>query len=248
MAEDHLVLHAGPFPQGLVVEVKDGLRQFPDEVVIEADKEWAKLVEAKPNVFDGVIWTALSVAPSGGQLRMEIQRSTYRFQMYTHFTPAGLAFPQEHRANALGTAGILLSLEGRALVGRRSTKLATCPGLWHLMPAGTVDKPDILAVLMAELKEECGMVPSEVAAPEVLGVFSTGEQQGGKPEVVWTLPSKLSEEEVLQRCRDSAVDKGEHDEVAFVWPGDVASAASVYVDLTAAALSFFARTSSGKPS
>mmetsp|Transcript_889 Transcript_889/g.1790 ORF Transcript_889/g.1790 Transcript_889/m.1790 type:complete len:246 (-) Transcript_889:111-848(-) len=245
MADDRLLLHAGPFPQGLVVEVKEGLRQFSDEVVLGADKEWAKLVEAKPNVFDGVIWSALSVIPTGGELRMEIQQSTYRYQMFTHFTEAGLALPQEQRANALGTAGILLSSEGRALVGRRSTKLATCPGLWHLMPAGTVDKPDIGAVLMAELKEECGLLPTEIEDPEVLGVLSTGEQQGGKPEIVWTLRLKLTEEEVLQRCHESAVDKGEHDEIAFVRPEDVASVASSYVDLAAAALSFFARTAQG---
>jgi hypothetical protein len=58
------------------------------------------------------------------------------------------------RTNSFGTCALCLTLDGKVVLGRRASNLAACPNMWHFVPAGTVDRPDALAVIKDEMREE----------------------------------------------------------------------------------------------
>jgi len=212
------VLIAGPFA-GVLVTIIPGERSYSQDVCVATNNAWSLRVADKPHLFDGNVWSLVDWKVKDDTLELCIQRSTYKFLLQTHFTPAGRAMEPEARTNPLGVSAITEACDGGVLVGLRSEKLATCPCMWHLVPAGNVDCEDIQAVLVKEGIEEVGVnFSSEALNPmPILGVLDTGEEQGHKPEVLYHAKLSLTRSELISRYSVKAQEEhDEHDEVRFI--------------------------------
>jgi hypothetical protein len=91
------VLVLGPFQATKIKTIVcPGIRQYADHIQAATDKLWQELLTKKMNLFDGPVWGIVSYAMSeDNELHLEVQESSYRFQMYTHFTEAGRALPAQ---------------------------------------------------------------------------------------------------------------------------------------------------------
>eukprot|EP00300_Choanocystis_sp_HF-7_P010533 c16997_g1_i1.p1 GENE.c16997_g1_i1~~c16997_g1_i1.p1 ORF type:complete len:166 (+),score=46.34 c16997_g1_i1:394-891(+) len=121
---------------------------------------------------------------------------------------------REERVNALGTSALALTRDNKLVLGKRSDHLAACPSLWHLIPAGTVDKLDVLGVLKVEFLEEMHLDwDSEIVGePICVGLLDAGEEQGHKPELVWVLRLAKTSAELA----DTIPTNDEHSEISFI--------------------------------
>ena len=204
---------APPGKTQIVIKIIPGVREYSDAIKVDTDENWHRRLSANPKLFDGPVWSVVNWCTSGEggkdttercrgfpdshalHLHFEMQLTSYKYVLYTHFTPKGLALPSEARSNALGCSAICLTSDGHVVLGLRSMVCGTEPGLWHLVPAGNVDRPDIDHVILDEHEEELGYrakLPAEDGCDDhdklsVFGVLDTGLYQGHKLEVVYLL-------------------------------------------------------------
>eukprot|EP00929_Paragymnodinium_shiwhaense_P068092 TRINITY_DN34221_c0_g1_i2.p1 TRINITY_DN34221_c0_g1~~TRINITY_DN34221_c0_g1_i2.p1 ORF type:complete len:320 (-),score=57.26 TRINITY_DN34221_c0_g1_i2:46-954(-) len=247
-----LVWAKGPFSsKGLRISVVEGVRKFPEDIQRGVEETWQALLEKKPTLFDGPVWGLLSHEVSGPEdggedreLHMSMQRSSYKFMYYTHYTPTGKALPTSARCNSIGLMALTETSDGLLVFGQRSHKLGVCPGCWHCVPAGVLDTPDPVAVLEKELHEELAVRWDSVAGVDLLAMLSTGEEQGQKVELTFRLKLQVTAAEVYKRYLH-AEDKAEHEALRFVSlrAGDCAGADS---SLPTIALDDFLAGSLGK--
>ncbi len=90
-----------------------------------------------------------------------------------------------------------------------------CPSLWHLVPAGTVDRPDLPGLILDELEEETGVPREVVTGLCVQGICDTGAEQRHKPELVFRLCLGISARE-MEACFEENGDKDENERIEFI--------------------------------
>ncbi|KAF4672137.1 nuclear cap binding complex subunit [Perkinsus chesapeaki] len=188
--------------------------KFTDETVQNTQDYWDNvIVPSNPKTFDGRVWGVRqwrSVGPN--KLQVDLQRSWYRYQLYLHFSPRALEIPE--KLNPFGCCSITLVDNGTAIMaGRRSSKVACCPNMWHLTPAGTIDIDDPVAVIKKEMLEELG-IPGDPLDVRLLGLFNTGREQAYKPELVFVIDlGSMKSSGVLAGVKNEAVDNWEHSRI-----------------------------------
>lgn len=80
-------------------------------------------------------------------------------------------------ARVLAVCCVLESPQG-FIIEKRSAKVASLPGKWHIAPSGSVQPPQSpLQTLWCEAEEELGLSPQEVLDPRCLGMIY-GERSG----------------------------------------------------------------------
>mmetsp|Transcript_72527 Transcript_72527/g.137064 ORF Transcript_72527/g.137064 Transcript_72527/m.137064 type:complete len:314 (-) Transcript_72527:54-995(-) len=214
------VCACGPLPlRCLSVSVAPSLRTYSAEVDAAAENYWKEAVMRKPNLFDGPVWCLRShhTTERHGELQLhcELQRSSFKYVLYTHYSKEGQALRAEARSGACGLFALTQTSDGFFIFGKRSQRTACLPGHWHAVPAGQLDGPDIRSVLGQELAEEVGCDWSSVQDVQLLALVDAGEEQGHKYEFVFLLRLNMPAVEVYNLYL-SAEDSYEHDALAFI--------------------------------
>jgi len=226
LAGEHLpnlgALECGPFDiRGLSVKERKGSREYADEVLAGAAANWAEYQKRHGKAFDGPVWCLMShrqYKDSKGALglQIEMQRSTYKYVLYTHHSEAGLRLPANERAGACGLLALAETADGYVVVGQRSKKAGALPGYWHSVPSGQVDDLDINGVLQKEVEEELGLDWSrDVTSVHLIGLLDKGVEQGHAFEFTYWLQLRTPAADLEKRFH-TAIDKGEHEALVFV--------------------------------
>ena len=196
----------GPEHRRYSVEIEEGTEQY-----------WLEVKAQKPHLFDGPVWSLLDWSVVDRQLRITLQPTTYKYVLYTHFSPQAHSFPREVRANTLGSSAITVTSDGKVVIGLRSKSLGMVPDTWHMVPAGNVDTPDLIGHIKVELEEELSIVMDEKDSISVYGLFDCGAEQGNKTEIVFLIKlHSMTFEDVLERFRALSETHNEHVELLGV--------------------------------
>lgn len=210
---------------------------YDEAVERGAERHWQSELARRPRLFDGPVWCFRGASgpssgpsgpsasgagaapeeegPGGGGLEVELQRSSYKYVLYTHHTEEGRQLPQAQRAGACGIMALTQTRDGYLVFGKRSSKVATMPGHWHCMPAGALDSPDLRGVLQKELLEETGCSWDLVKEAGLLAALDSGAEQGHQVEFVGRLDLALCAAELHERHL-RAEDRFEHEAILFV--------------------------------
>merc|ERR1719246_287725 len=129
---DELGVHvSGPFSLSAVcIEVLEADKVYTPDVTAEAAAYWKEQLAKKPKLFDGPVWCldSYDVDDSCRQLKLSLQRSSYSFVLYTHYSTAWQQVPARSRAGACGLTALCETAEGWLVFGKRSSKLGAMPG------------------------------------------------------------------------------------------------------------------------
>jgi 8-oxo-dGTP pyrophosphatase MutT (NUDIX family) len=125
------------------------------------EDRWRRLVAANPRYFDGEILHVLHAQRDGhGGVTIHVAVASYRF--YAVQRPDPDLPPLDCGVRPLGAKAIT-RIDGRILMGRRSTSVAFHPGCWEFLPGGGLEvEDDPASCVRRELAEEAGL---ECAAP-----------------------------------------------------------------------------------
>lgn len=215
----------GPFELAYIrEEIVEGQRVYTDETVAATNKYWEALLKEKPYLFDGESWTMVSAKAkltedSRRSLELKMQRSFYRFGLFTHLTDAGLSMnPPSLRSQILGVGSLTFTNDSLLVLGKRTERCGCMPCFWSYIPVGVLDSPCLQGVLAKESLEELSLDPAvDVEDLWCLGVFDCGTEQGNLPNVVFVQRLRLTRDDVLCRYQ-SAKDRAEHTELIFIEP------------------------------
>jgi hypothetical protein len=159
------------------------------------DSERAKRGEA---LFNGNLFSIdrLGAAEITGWL------AEYRWFLAQRRDPA---LRPELRVNPLGVTGILCCAEG-VVFGRRAQNVEMDAGLWELVPSGGVDgsfvgpsgQIDLAAHLLAELREEIGILATEISAPPT-PIAEVEDRMSHVTDVALIIEASLSAQQIKDR-------------------------------------------------
>jgi 8-oxo-dGTP pyrophosphatase MutT (NUDIX family) len=135
----------------------------PDATDAKAvDAMWERIRQANPTVFDGPVLHVEAFDRGSGEIRC-------RLASYRHLAVRRQGV--ETGIRGLGVSG-LLQHEGRVLLAQRAASVHLYPGKWELAPSGTATPQakcvDLSACLLAELREEVGLVASPAAVQPMM--------------------------------------------------------------------------------
>lgn len=221
-------LSMGPFQcDDITIHVLDGERPFSEEVKAGAEEYWADLRRQKPQLFNGPVWAVADskVNKSGCSRRprliLHMQRSWYKFALFTHYTPQVERMLPSQRCNVFGVGALTFTQEGLLILGQRSDRVAMLARYWSYMPVGVVDDKDVLGVLRKELAEELGLSWSNhITSTWCIGLLDCGSEQGHVTNLVFVIHLSLSSKEIRQTWT-KACDATEHTEISFLEPSEV---------------------------
>ena len=117
----------------------------------EVDACWAQLCAANARCFDGSLLQVLGTSRNGhGGVQIHVQECAYRFfAVQAHGLACGV--------RPIGVKGIV-ELDGKLLVGRRSTHVSAYPSMWEFVPGGALEpRADPAVQLRNEFEEETGI-------------------------------------------------------------------------------------------
>jgi 8-oxo-dGTP pyrophosphatase MutT (NUDIX family) len=134
----------------------------PPGALDEVQWRWAALRRRNPAYFDGRLLHVLGVHRNGyGGAVLHVADCAYRFH-------AVQDAQFDLGVRPLGVKGFTMR-GGRALVGKRSPRVAGYPGQWEFAPGGVVEPgrtPE--QTVVAELMEETGLTPRREPTPIAL--------------------------------------------------------------------------------
>ena len=147
---------------------------FPRDHAARIDAHWAKLLSAKPALFDGRVLVSSELAVDGDRIGGTCFETNYKaFLCWRDF-----GFPGAPVINAFAMPA-LRSIDGAYMLGQMSATTANGGRLYF--PAGTPEpadadadgRVDFDANILRELEEETGLTPGEVTlAPTWTAVFA----------------------------------------------------------------------------
>jgi len=148
-------------------------------------------------LFDGPVFHLAHATPE----RLTLWPRSYRHYLASRRDPALAA------ALALRFVGVtgLVTCEGHVVLGRRADYLAADPGLWEPAPSGGLHRPDPAGVLLEELREELGLEPEMVEAPEAFALAT--DAATGIVDVCFRVPARVSLATLLERQRTHGTDE-----------------------------------------
>lgn len=127
---------------------------------------------------------------------------------------------------ALGVSGILRCADG-LVFGRRNQGMTQAPGMWELVPSGSVDtqfvtdggRIDLAAQIGLELSEEVGI--PEAAVRDIKPVCLVEDDASHVCDIGLTISCDLSGGEIM--AAHEALPGDEYTEITIVTEGDIAS-------------------------
>ena len=177
------------------------------------DAVWRGLLRQRRRVEDLPLYRVLSFQVLGARLLWEFGLTSYReYQGTNVHRPAwALRDPDGKMANALGFSVVTVTGDRKVMFHHRSRLMGEREGLWQRTAARHPQPPSTLEqAVLAELREEIGVVPTELTGPMItcgLGVSN----QTSKPELSVLVHLNVTAAEVLQR---PAIDRWEYDRLA----------------------------------
>lgn len=171
------------------------------EKVIE--QEWkARLAGAADRgaeLFDGPLARLVSWEVLGNVLQMSLQRTSYRYFVGTNLRDPDL--PDAQRADPLGNSAVILSADGRVILGRRSSKVHGHPG-WvhcvggHVNPERRVSKGvlDTFESIIDEVVEELNVERDDIEDIVCHGIVRDAASR--QPEQLFTVQVKLRSDQL----------------------------------------------------
>jgi len=155
-----------PLDGTLAVQATRAMPPLPDALEAEVEAIWAQARAARPGLFNGRVFTAENITPSG---------------ITGHWTEFRRVFAQMRAPALFGVLGLrplavvgVLRTPGGVLLGQRAHDAIYQPGRWQTCPAGSVEsrggeeRVDLAAQILAEAEEELGLPPASVAAGAAL--------------------------------------------------------------------------------
>lgn len=201
-----------PLLPDFAVTVDDRLPLLPAALEAECAAIWgAARARLGERLFNGPIFGLAACRPE----RLSLRRLDYRLLLAARDRPAVAA---ALGARALGVSGVLLSPDG-VVLGRRAHTLAVEPGCWEAAPAGSLDRPDPLALLADELQEELGLGAADITATRPLGLAH--DQAADRYELLVKVTTDLDAAALGRRHRSGG--SGEYDTIAVVAPAALAA-------------------------
>lgn len=216
----------GPFDGFVKADAEVRVASYPEDYQRLVDSNWEEVLKANPKCFDGVVYGLDKLdaqkVDDQNRLTIKLQKTSYKHQLFSH-SPASdkrhLVRP-EFSANAVGVSALTLASDGAILLGKRSARTPAMPGYWHLIPAGCLDRIDVMVCMEHEMLEELGLDMTsggDVKSSVCLGIFSAGGEQNDKPELTWRVRTTKSRGQ-LRELFAGAKDRAEHADMAFVGP------------------------------
>jgi len=205
----------------------------PAALLAEAEAHWARLAAETPGVFrfPGPLCQLLEARAADGRLHLTLGRTDYRLWLHAQGRQAALAarFPGAAIARPLAVCAGVLTADGALVVAERGQALAEGAGLLHVC-GGHLDPdrhrragaPDPLVAMQAELEEEWGLRPEELAEGALLGL---AESAAGKPELIWRFRVALDAPALAARA---AAASDAHEAAALHFPAATPAALATW--------------------
>ncbi len=149
-------------------------------------------------LFDGPVYGVAGIAPD----RLVLRPGQFRHALARCLEPE-----LRHRGldiRQAAVSGLLLCPEGLVL-GRRAGSVATDAGRWEPPPSGGLDRPDPVAQIHAELREELGLTPADLDETRLIGALE--QTDTGLVDLLLCLTTPLPFALVDQRWRQTGSDE-----------------------------------------
>jgi len=164
-----------------------------EEAAAAIEAEWtSRLAETEARggvLFDGPLARLASWEVSGGTLRLGLQLTGYKTFVGTNLRDPSL--PAERRADPLGNSAVILTSDGKIVLGRRSGRVHGHPGLLHCIgghvePGRRADGGliDTFADIVDEVTEELNVEPGQIREMVCLGLLRDSASR--QPEQIFT--------------------------------------------------------------
>ena len=230
------MIHLRPLAADVRLQASTAPRRLPADLQARVDALWEAETAARgEGLFDGPIFSVAELSPHC----LTLEPASFRRLIAARRDPeaaAGLGL------RPLGVTGLVLSPDGIAL-GRRSRRLHTEPGRWEPSPAGVVDRLDWRAVLLGEAREELGLFPEHLSAPEPVALIEDDEL--GVCDLLCRLRTPLTGVEIEAAWRARGSD--EYEALAVVAPEALGAFLEANRDALAPALVPMLRAAGLKP-
>lgn len=196
------LLVRGPLAlEHIEVAAAEGERHFPAGISALADVHWAAAVAERPELREGPVWCLSGHEVGTPNLRVTLQRSSYKLLVYTHFSDEVDILPKDKRCNACVMTVLLETADGLLVLYK-----AREGQLWQsLPPSCVVGSPDLREMLCSALREAgqgLGDVSAAVDTARLLALVDVGEDapDGHRHEFFFTLRLAVKAEEVQRSC------------------------------------------------
>jgi hypothetical protein len=156
---------------------------LPSDLETAVTEIWAAETSRRPGLYNGILLSA--VADSLGTLR--VRASEYRHFLAQRRHPELAARLQ---VNPVAVSGLVVTSDDHWIFGRRGATVTQYPLHLESVPSGTLDERalagqqsrpglvlDPTLCLLAELSEEAGLDPADVAEVQPLGLFVDVEER-----------------------------------------------------------------------
>ena len=216
------------------------------ESIIEAtwDEQTRLAAEQGRRLFNGRLCRLINCETQGPLLQMTLGEVSYKEFVGTNLTNAQLRYIHgpDVLANPLGVSAAVVTSDGYVLLGRRSNKVFSNPGLVHPVggtvqpPAEAGKIPDPFQAMTDELRQELALETEAVKRNVCLGVVRA--KRVVQPEMIFEVRVH-GDVEAIRAGAANAPDASEHDELVAVrdHPGAVVTYIEKnYSQLTAVAL------------
>jgi len=200
-------LVAGSFAPEQVAAELIGRPFYPGpDLAWEIDLEWdLRLREAEARgaeFFDGELARLVDCELREGVLQLRLQRTSYKAFVGTNLRDTSL--PDHLRADPLGNSAVVVTADGKIIVGRRSEAVFGHPGWYHCI-GGHID-PDLHAdgrvvdtfrAVTDEVTEELNVMADELEEIVCLGVIRDAASR--QPEQLFAVRLRREAHELLAR-------------------------------------------------
>ena len=211
------VLHCGRFPRDRVIAELDSEPFDPGPgIAAQIAAEWTTRLRQAEDVgaelFDGPLVRLVSWSVDKGELRLELQPTGYKDFVGTNLRDPSL--PPAKRADPLGNSAMVVTSDGKIILGHRSNKVFGHSGCLHCI-GGHVEpdrhlaggRIDTFEAIADEVTEELNVERSQIR--EIICMGLVRDSKSLQPEQVFTV-------ELDMLARELHPTGPEHDTLAAV--------------------------------
>lgn len=111
------------------------------------------------------------------------------------------------RIDYMGMSVLVTTSDNKIVLSKRSKKVETHQGAWHVAAAGMMDLDSAVATrtgfpqVFIELNEEAGVLPQEVTDLKTLGLVKNVEHECAGIEMCFSAKVKLTAEQLIERAK-----------------------------------------------
>lgn len=141
----------------LVVNINDEHITLPDQLRAAVDTHWQSVVEARPNLYNGPVYTVVDIARSAGSMTVTMSETDFAHHEYSQAYDAG-----EHAFRVLHSAAWVMTSDNYVVLGQMAEHTARSGAICS--SGGAIDPKDIhngvvdlAGSTIRELHEEMGI-------------------------------------------------------------------------------------------